>query len=102
MQERVWLTTVGGETAASTPSYRGIGCSHCNGTGYRGRMGVYEMFVMDAALTDAAANNDLARFTTLARERMRGVKLADHALELVRERRTSVAEAMRIANMDED
>jgi MSHA biogenesis protein MshE len=101
-QERAWLIQAGGEQAAEMPSYHGVGCSHCNATGYRGRTGVYEMFVMDAALTDAAVNSDPARFMALARERMNGGTLSDHALALVHERRTTIAEAMRIARMDED
>ena len=102
VQELAWLTSVGGEAAESTLSYRGVGCSHCNGTGYRGRVGLYEMFVMDSALTDAAVNSDPVRFMALARERMQGSRLVDHALALVRERRTSIVEAMRIASMSED
>jgi general secretion pathway protein E/type IV pilus assembly protein PilB len=27
--------------------YRGKGCADCSGTGYRGRMGIYEIFVLD-------------------------------------------------------
>ena len=102
VQELAWLTSVGGEAAESTLSYRGVGCSHCNGTGYRGRVGLYEMFVMDSALIDAAVNSDPVRFMALARERMQGSRLVDHALALVRERRTSIAESMRIASMSED
>ena len=30
--------------------YTGKGCSRCNGTGYRGRIGVYELLVMDTRL----------------------------------------------------
>ena len=101
-QEHVWLTSVGGAEAAATSAVRGAGCSHCNGTGYRGRVGLYEMFVMDLALTDAAVHSDPAQFMALARKRMQGSRLVDHALDLVRERRTSVAEAMRVASMDED
>ena len=101
-QEQAWLIAIGGEAAALTQSYRGVGCSHCNNTGYRGRTGVFEMLVMDSVLTEAAVNSDPARFMVLARERMQGGTLADHALALVRERRTSIAEAMRIASMDDD
>jgi general secretion pathway protein E len=32
---------------------RGAGCSHCRGTGYRGRVGVFEMLPMDDAMKDA-------------------------------------------------
>ncbi|MDM8555214.1 GspE/PulE family protein [Desulfococcaceae bacterium HSG7] len=29
------------------PVYKGEGCPHCSGTGYRGRVGIYEMLVAD-------------------------------------------------------
>ncbi|MFA4030141.1 MAG: hypothetical protein GDYSWBUE_001690 [Candidatus Fervidibacterota bacterium] len=33
--------------------YRGTGCSHCHNTGYRGRIGVYELMVIDSELREA-------------------------------------------------
>ena len=75
---------------------RGRGCSACNGTGYAGRQGVYELLEMDATLTAAATRGDPAAFLRAGRERMKGHTLAFHALELVRQGRTSVAEALRI------
>jgi len=32
--------------------YYGKGCDYCNGTGYRGRMGIYELMVLDDSLRD--------------------------------------------------
>ena len=33
-----------------TPFYQGKGCAHCNNTGYRGRLAVFELLVPDDAL----------------------------------------------------
>ncbi|MFA4016069.1 MAG: hypothetical protein RUDDFDWM_001170 [Candidatus Fervidibacterota bacterium] len=33
--------------------YRGTGCSNCHNTGYRGRIGVYELMVIDSELREA-------------------------------------------------
>ena len=74
----------------------GMGCTACNGSGYSGRQGVYELLEMDAELTQAASKSDPAQFMRLARERMKGHTMAYHALSLVREGRTTIAEAMRI------
>ena len=42
---------------------RGRGCSHCNGTGYRGRIGVYEMLEMTPrAGRGAIAKDDVPGF----------------------------------------
>jgi MSHA biogenesis protein MshE len=96
-QETAWMVAMGGEAAAGEKTLRGRGCSACNGTGYHGRMGVYEMLEMDSAMAAAATSGDPNVFTQLAREQMRGHSMANHALELVRAGRTSVAEAMRLA-----
>lgn len=96
-QEAAWLESVGGAEAASMRVRRGRGCSVCNGTGYAGRIGVYEMLEMDHALAQAATHADPGTFTRLAAEQLRGRTLVHRALELVRAGRTSVAEAMRLA-----
>jgi MSHA biogenesis protein MshE len=97
-QERGWLAAIGGDAAAGEPTRRGRGCSTCNGTGYSGRIGVYEMLEMDSALAQAATHADPGLFTRLAAEKMRGATMAHHALALVRAGRTSVAESMRLAH----
>ena len=94
-QELSWLTSMGADPA-SIQAKRATGCSTCNGTGYLGRQGVYELLEMDAMLTQEASHGNPASFNRLARERMRGKTMSFHALELVRQGRTSLAEAMRI------
>jgi len=39
-----------------TTFYKGTGCRNCNGTGYRGRQGIFEMMAMDASLRELAFN----------------------------------------------
>jgi MSHA biogenesis protein MshE len=94
-QERSWLDSMLDSGDTVTPK-RGMGCSTCNGTGYSGRQGVYELLEMDAELTQAASRSDPAGFMRTARERMKGHTMAFHALELVRQGRTSLAEALRV------
>ena len=101
VQERAWLMHVGGEEGARIRAHRGAGCSHCSGTGYRERTGLYEMFVMDDGITQAAIAGGGAPLLAAARATMRGHTLADHALALVREGRTSVAEAMSITSAED-
>ena len=48
----------------------GKGCNHCLNTGYRGRIGVYELLEMDAKLIGALQREDLDEFAQVAaRER---------------------------------
>ena len=47
-----------------------VGCPACNGTGFRGRTGIFEVLVIDDALRDAIAGG--ASSATLARLAARG------------------------------
>ncbi len=94
-QEHAWLMAIAPPGEQIVPK-RGRGCSACNGTGYAGRQGVYELLEMDAVLTAAATRGDPAVFMQAGRERMQGHTIAHHALDLVRQGRTSVAEALRV------
>jgi MSHA biogenesis protein MshE len=93
-REKSWLSAIEPDSLLKT--YRGTGCAACNGTGYAGRQGVYELLEMDAALTQAASQAESAAFLQAARARMQGKTLAHHVFELVRQGRTSIAEALRI------
>ncbi|MBC7624586.1 MAG: MSHA biogenesis protein MshE, partial [Aeromicrobium sp.] len=101
-QERAWLTIAGGEEGARIPLQTALGCGQCGGAGFRGRSGVYEMFVMDDATTRATIDGAGAAFLASARTSMRGQTLMDHALALVSSGTTSVAEAMTVVSMAED
>ena len=94
-QGQAWLARLLEPGDVVSPK-RGLGCTACNHTGYSGRQGVYELMEMDAAMSQAASRADPAAFIRLANERMKGQTLAHHALALVREGRTSVAEALRM------
>jgi len=99
-QEAAWITGMqrgSGHEAGGLRALRGRGCSSCNGTGYAGRTGVYEMLEMDGTLAQTATRAEPAPFLAAARAAMAGRTMAHHALELVRLGRTSIAEAMRLA-----
>jgi MSHA biogenesis protein MshE len=81
---------------------RGKGCSHCNGTGYQGRTGVYEMLEMTTPVVEAANQDDVRRFVRVAREQMGGRTLSRHAAQLVAAGRTTAEEAMRVSIQSED
>jgi type IV pilus assembly protein PilB len=42
------------EQAASGSFMKGAGCSHCNKSGYRGRIGIYELMVMNSKVRELA------------------------------------------------
>ena len=100
--EQAWLQFELGDKVAQHKYVRGKGCTVCNGTGYQGRVGVYELLEMDNELIDGASHQDPNHFIKLARQRMAGKTLRKSAVDLVIEKRTTISEAMRISNQFEE
>jgi len=97
-----WLEAVMGAEWTKHKFRHGRGCSHCNGTGYAGRTGVYEMLEMTPELVRAANRSDPNLFIESAHRHLKGRTLTDHALALVLAGRTTVAEAIKVAVQVED
>ncbi|HEU4853621.1 MAG TPA: GspE/PulE family protein [Telluria sp.] len=100
--EREWLRHELGEQAALSHFHHGKGCSNCNGMGYRGRTGVYELLEMTNSVVEAANHHDPSHFIRAAQAEMKGQTLRRHAVQLAVQGRTTVSEAMRISNQFED
>ncbi len=100
--EHEWMRNHIGAAADEHTYLKGRGCSQCNGTGYLGRTGVYEMLEMTRPVVEAANQPEPARFIEAARAQMEGRMLNDHAVQLVISGRTTVEEAMRIGTQMED
>jgi len=100
--ERAWLRAELGDRAETVPFFHGRGCSHCNGTGYRGRTGVYELLEMTRAVNEAVNHPDPSHFLKVAHAEMRGETLRRSAVRLAIQGRTTVAEAVRVSNQMED
>ena len=100
--ESEWLKSELKDTVSTYKFVHGRGCDHCNGSGYRGRTGVYEMLEMTEAVAEAANHHDPAHFMAVAQTQMAGHTLRRHAVVLAINGRTTVSEAMRISNQFED
>ncbi len=100
--EHAWLQHELGKEVSKHQYVHGKGCSQCNGTGYQGRVGVYELLEMNNELIDAANHQDPNLFIKLGRQHMAGKTLRKSAVDLVVEKRTTIAEAMRISNEFEE
>jgi len=71
------------EAVAGREFFRGEGCDHCHGSGYKGRMGIFEIMVMDDEIRDlvmegasTAQIRDLARrhgMSSLRESGLRGI-----------------------------
>ncbi|MBI3711772.1 MAG: type II/IV secretion system protein [Burkholderiales bacterium] len=96
--EREWLMQDMGLAVDTHQYHAGRGCGHCNGTGFRGRIGVYELLEMTKSVVDAAHFDDNKGFIEAARQQMAGNTLRKYATDLVLAGQTTVGEAMRISN----
>ncbi len=95
--QSAWLQAqLGGEDVGDVQFMHGKGCNYCHLTGYRGRIGVYELLEMDAGLTDALRREDLTDFTALAAEKKSYVPLVNCALDYARQGVTSIEEVIRV------
>lgn len=76
--------------------YRAKGCSKCNGTGYKGRCGIYEVMLMSEQLerlTVARASAEEIKKMAISEGMM---TLRDDGMEKVRLGTTSIEEVMRV------
>ena len=83
------------EDVADRKFYRGAGCNSCNNTGYKGRVGLFELMVMDDELRDMIMNNETAdRLREKAREKGM-VLLRDAGMACLFEGMTTADEVIR-------
>ncbi len=80
--------------------FRGKGCSRCNMTGYRGRIGVFEFLELDEAMADALRRNNAADFANAANASEHYVPLNMAALEYAREGVTTLDEVCRVSEIE--
>lgn len=100
--ETAWLAHELGDKLGQYKFARGRGCSHCNGTGYHGRIAVYEMLEMTPPLVKAASHEDPSHFIHTAHQQLARKTLRHHALDLALEGKTTVSEVMSITSQVED
>jgi type IV pilus assembly protein PilB len=83
------------EQAAAQKWFYGKGCDRCNNTGYKGRMGIYELIVMNDVLRDmVVAEVSLDEFREACRKY--GMRtLRESGLQAISLGRTSVEEILR-------
>ncbi len=77
--------------------HHGKGCDRCNGSGFGGRTGVYELLEMTPPLSAAIHSGDSVFFERVARESLGKGSIEHRTLKLVLDGKTTVAEAMNVA-----
>jgi type IV pilus assembly protein PilB len=88
------------EAAGGFPTFHGTGCNNCNGSGYRGRLAIYEILVMHEGIKELILK--AASAAELKREAVKlGMStLRMSALQKVREGLTTIEETIRVTDTD--
>ena len=98
LKEKGWLESkLGSERLARIELKHPVGCHRCNNTGYRGRIGVFELLVLNEKLSDALRREDSSDFVKFAREVPGYRPLVISALEYAVDGITSLEEVFRVS-----
>lgn len=102
-RERAWVRHVLGNAApASFVLKQASGCHRCNNTGYRGRIGVFELLILNDEMADALRRSNSSEFVHAAR-RSKGYKpLVVSAMQEALNGVTSLDEVYRVAEQIEE
>jgi type IV pilus assembly protein PilB len=79
---------------------RGTGCENCNGTGYKNRVGVYEVMRMNDEIRDLTAKNSTTAMIRFAAKQSGMVPLKDYSIRLVGEGLSTAEEVVRVTLAD--
>ncbi|MCS4308884.1 MSHA biogenesis protein MshE [Rheinheimera pacifica] len=93
--ESSWLRHHKADTGASY--WHAKGCQSCNHSGYKGRLGVFELLLITKPLADALRRNDTAGFAHLAHHSEGFVSLGTMALHYAQQGITSLDEVIRVS-----
>ncbi|WP_045825112.1 GspE/PulE family protein [Teredinibacter turnerae] len=81
---------------------RGTGCAHCYNTGYRGRIGVFELLEINHAMANALRDNSVREFNDAAHSSSHYRPLSASALDFAIQGVTTIDEVMRVSAQIED
>lgn len=96
-EDRETLTKFGLAGGNGLKLYRGKGCEYCGGTGYYGRVGIFELLTMNDKIKELVMSQTPTNILKEA-ARVAGMKtLREDGLEKIRQGITTVAEIMRVS-----
>jgi MSHA biogenesis protein MshE len=96
-QEKLVLDTITGHQEIWPDFYEHHACNKCNNSGYKGRIGIYELLLMTPELSTSLHNDDNASFIQQAKQQTGFISLTESAVELAKQGITTLEEVLRIA-----
>ena len=100
-EELLWLNSLD-DNLKTINFKRGKGCQSCNRTGYKGRIGVFELLEMTEGMMNALKVNDTVTFAQAAHQSPGFVPLAKLALMYAKMGITTVDEVLKLIEMVAD
>jgi type IV pilus assembly protein PilB len=91
------LRESGFHAAFDVEAYEPVGCGRCNGTGYKGRVGLYEVMVLSDEIRELAIRRASADEIAAVAVQQGMRPLRDDGLDKVRQGLTSIAEVTRVS-----
>lgn len=100
-EEQLWLSSLD-NNLSEVVFKKGKGCQSCNRTGYKGRIGVFELLEMTESMMNALKNNDTATFSETAANSPGFIPLAKVALMYAKIGVTTVEEVLKLIELVSD
>jgi type IV pilus assembly protein PilB len=91
------LREAGFHAAFDVEAYEPVGCGRCNATGYKGRVGLYEVMVLSDEIRELAIKRAPAEEIVKVAVSQGMRPLRDDGLDKVRQGLTSIAEVTRVS-----
>lgn len=98
---KLWLKKYRPEAVDST-FFKGRGCQKCGNSGYKGRMGVFELLELDANMMKALQSNDAHAFSAAVEFNNDYVPLPQSALDYALKGLTSIDEVLKLVEITFD
>ncbi|WP_286262989.1 GspE/PulE family protein [Thalassotalea atypica] len=95
-QEKLWLTNLTGQQVEDIHFKQGKGCQSCSYTGYKGRIGVFELLEMNEPMMAALKREDTEAFTELSKQNPTFKPLSHAAFDYAVQGVTTVDEVLRL------
>ncbi|RLV59046.1 type II/IV secretion system protein [Parashewanella curva] len=94
--EKMWLSSISTSDFSQANLKVGSGCQTCNGTGYRGRIGVFEMLELDEHLMSVMRTGEIQAFAEAADQKKDFVPLSQAAIDYLLKGMTTIEEVAKL------
>lgn len=96
-QELIWLASIKNFSYSAGCFKQGVGCTYCHNTGYKGRVGLFELLELTTVLAEALARKNAMEFNRIAKTDKNFRPLVLEGLDLVTQGITTLNEVMGVA-----